>query len=192
MRICVCVCVDKSQAILALPKYRRWGRVHTPPVLVAHQCPQAPAQSGLLLSTTCQISQKEPKPFLHQTALYGRRVVSSGTKQIRGEMPSYVFYHLHLKKWYEKGLNNPFLLSKPEWALCLKVLHVGIQLLDHTVICSLSNLYRLHLCDDYTFPSKLLIKVLSEPRIAPYATSVQSLQYSSAALPSQRFPICTV
>lgn len=82
-----------------------------------------------------------------------------------------------------RGLNNLFLLSKPEWSQRLKALNAGIQLLDHRAICCLSNEYHLHLCDDCTFPSKMLIKVLSraEPRIAPYATSVQSLQYSSAS-----------
>lgn len=74
------------------------------------------------------------------------------------------------------GLNNTLLLSKTYASQCLKVLNDGIPLLGH-------NLFHLHLGDDYTFHSKLLIKVLSntEPRIAPYATSAQNLQHSSAS-----------
>lgn len=74
------------------------------------------------------------------------------------------------------SLSNSLLLNRTNWTQCQKVSNAGIHLLGH-------NLYHLHLCDDYTFPSKLLIKVLSnaEPRIASYATSAQNLQHSSAS-----------
>lgn len=91
-------------------------------------------------------------------------------------MPNYVIHHFPSKSVMGSSLNNSLLLNRTNWTQCRKVLNAGIHLLGH-------NLYHLHLCDDYTFPSKLLIKVLSnaEPRIASYATSVQNLQHSSAS-----------
>lgn len=96
---------------------------------------------------------------------------------------SHFTIHITSRSGTSRGLNSLFLLSKPEWSQYLKALNAGIQLVDHRVICCLSNVYHLHLCDDYTFLFKMLIKVLNraKPRIAPYATSVQSLQCSSAS-----------
>lgn len=86
------------------------------------------------------------------------------------EMPNYVFHHLHLKEWYEKWFEQlSSEQSRPNAVPGgLKCWHPATG----------SQFVSSHLSDDYTFPSKLLIKVLSsaEPRIAPYATSVQNLQ----------------
>jgi len=92
-------------------------------------------------------------------------------------MSNYVFHHLHLKSGTRSGLSNP-LLSKTD---CLTCWH---PLLGH-------SLYHLHIRDDYTFPSKLLIKVLSnaEPRTAPYALQFKIYSTPLPALLNQRFPI---